>query len=705
MAALNTVSKEEKAVVIIDRFSYAYPGAELYTLRDISLTILPGECHLLKGPTGSGKTTLLMALRDLLPPGHQTGMIHRFSPSTRTAAASPGLIRQNPKTQLLCSSLGADIAFGLENHCVPPAQMAGLIEDTLDTVGLKRPFSYPVERLSMGQQYRTCLAGQLVMNPQLVMMDEPVAQLDPRGREKLLEVIRKLKLAGRAVLICEHRSDLLESVVDCSWELTSDGRLSDHVQSNCSTRQIYFEKDWSHPTSTLPIDSVDADDTAENPILRIDGLKFAHEYGELDLSHLSFNIAEGTCIAISGPNGSGKTTLLRAMAGIVQPAAGTVEVFGVAPKLSQLRGSLAVLYQDPAKQLFETTVFNEVAFSALRNGLAPEQVRIEVEALLGQLCLLDLAEASPHTLSYGQKHLVGIAAVLAAKPKILLLDDPFAGLDTESVNRVITLVTRFAKESGTTVIWTSHDPADLNNWADHVIDLAAAHTAKQGASPQAFPSENDISKPPSKRKLRMNTGVMLSLCMVLSMLAFAARSPELLFALGTVNLLLVTFLGRDPLRVIKKSMLLFLWQAALVLLLYTFRFGFAAGAVPGFQVASQLFLAFWPGMIFMASNSQPRIARTLSRVLPQRIAFVSATCLRFLPMLLAEMQQIRETQILRGAKLLTTDLNNPKYWPDWLRCLLVPTLIKTLSLAEDIATAATARDFDIHPKRTSWPGD
>jgi energy-coupling factor transport system permease protein len=110
-------------------------------------------------------------------------------------------------------------------------------------------------------------------------------------------------------------------------------------------------------------------------------------------------------------------------------------------------------------------------------------------------------------------------------------------------------------------------------------------------------------------------------------------------------------------------------------------------------------------MIFMSANSQPRIVRTLAKVLPQRVAFVSATCLRFLPMLLSEMQQIREAQILRGARIMVCDLKRPKYWPDWIACLAIPTLIKTLSLADDIATAAAARDFGIHPKRTAWPGD
>lgn len=203
----------------------------------------------------------------------------------------------------------------------------------------------------------------------------------------------------------------------------------------------------------------------------------------------------------------------------------------------------------------------------------------------------------------------------------------------------------------------------------------------------------------------MPTGLMLSLCMVLSILAFGARTTELLVGLSGINLLLLLFFSQEPFRILKNSAILLVWQAAIIVVLYIIRFGVAEGIMPAGSVALQLFLAFWPGMIFMSANSQPRIVRTLAKVLPQRTAFVSATCLRFLPMLLAEMQQIREAQILRGARILFSDLKNPGYWLDWLRCLLIPTLIKTLSLADDIATAAMARDFGIHPQRTAWPGD
>lgn len=478
MAALNTDSKTCQPVVVIDRFSYAYPGAEDFTLRDVSLRIEPGECHLFEGPTGSGKTTLLMAIRGLLPPGRQSGTVQLSSSAGNLYPGAPGLIQQNPKAQLLCANLGADVAFGLGNHCVDPVEMPLRVEEALTTVGLHRPLHLPVDSLSMGQQYRACIAGQLVMEPLLLMLDEPVAQLDVRGREKTLEVIRRLKRSGRAVLICEHCTEILQSVVDRRWRLDTAGRLAETRRPLPPAADACRRVGIRRQSRGEGLESVQSP-----PVIRVHGTKFGDRHGELDLSGCEFSVAKGECITICGPNGSGKTTLIRAIAGLVRPLAGEVEVFGAVSGLRHLRGRLAVLFQDPGKQLFETTVFDEVVFAARRSLLAEELVAERVTMLLEELDLHHLAQASPHGLSYGQKHLVGLAAVLAGRPEVLLLDDPFAGLDRDRAVQVRRLVAKVSAEYGTTVLWTTHDPGSLHGWADRVIDITATQVRGIQAPP------------------------------------------------------------------------------------------------------------------------------------------------------------------------------------------------------------------------------
>lgn len=696
MPVSNTHSNRGETVLRLDRFSFRYPGAVDTTLRDISLQIGPGECHVVVGSTGSGKSTLLKAIRGLLSSGTRSGTI-------AIAGGEAALVLQNPKTQLLCPSLGADIAFGLENHCVEPSEMTGRVHESLVRVGLNRPLAYPVDGLSMGQQYRACIAGQLVMDAPLLMLDEPVAQLDARGREKVITIIHQFKSTGGAVLICEHRAELLAEIADHWWRLDRKGYLTrQRVPLMDGTPSL--GKTVASPTQTAASSLAVGNGTE---VLRLEGVCFAHGYGELDLSALSLSVNTGECVVISGPNGSGKTTLLRAIAGLVKPIAGRIEITGKSASLQTVRGRVALLCQEPGKQLFETTVFAEVAFAARRGGLAEEdKITGRVWMLLKKLGLEGLAEASPHTLSYGQKHLVGLAAVLAGRPRLLLLDDPFAGLDDERSATVMQVVAKIARQEGMTVLWTTHELGELLHWADKIVDLSEEQGGDgTGKQRRTVPSETDAWASPQWRRQNVPAGPMLIGTILLSMFAFGARNIGLLLGLTGVNLLLLLFFSREPGRVIYRSFLLFFWQGGVIVLLYVFRFGWEQGLFDGGRVAWQLFLAFWPGMIFMSSCTQPSIVRAIGRVLPQKAAFVSATCLRYMPMLISEMQQIREVQTLRGAHLLVSDLKKPGNWSDWLRCLVIPTLVKTLALADEIGTAAAARDFGKYPYRTNWPGE
>lgn len=698
MAASNTVSDIHRPLVEANRFSYAYPGSPDWVLRDIGLRIYAGQCHLLQGPTGCGKTTLLLAIRGLLPPGRQTGSL-RWVPPADDHTRCPGLLLQNPGTQLLCSSLGADVAFGLENHGLAPAAMPEKVRAALSQVGLRQPIDRSVDALSMGQQYRACLAGVLVMQPHLIMMDEPMAQLDPRGQDRLLSIIHDLKRSGRALLICDHRPEALLPIADRTWQMDPRGRI--HETTGKRPRPVSSEC----PVSETVFNGHQPVEPSDTTLVNLNGLTFAPPKGELDLASISFKISRGERVVILGANGTGKTTLTACLSGLRPFSSGTIEVFGQRPRLKNLRGRMTVLFQDPRRQIFETTVFDEVAFYARRSGRNAAEVKRMVDHLLEKLQLSDLSAASPHKLSYGQKHLVGLAAALSARPELVVLDDPFAGLDAHRTRLVMELLALAARDWRTTVIWTTHAPLGLPGWADRVIRLPSPHHGismqKDGATGAASP----LAKTAVDRRLDLKTGFMLGLCLLLSMGAFAVRSPALLAVLSSLNLLLIVLFCPRPLSVLRESLVFFLWQAIMVILLYMIRFGIQQGAGPGFLVSWQLFLALWPGMIFMASNAQSRIVAALSRVMPHRTAFVAATCLRFLPMLLSEVQQIRAIQTLRGARLLLGDLKYPRYWPDWIHCLLIPALIKTLSLASDISTAATARDFGIQPKRTAWPGE
>ena len=201
----------------------------------------------------------------------------------------------------------------------------------------------------------------------------------------------------------------------------------------------------------------------------------------------------------------------------------------------------------------------------------------------------------------------------------------------------------------------------------------------------------------------MPTGVRLLLCMVLSILAFGARTPVLLAGLTLANLLLLLLWRAGARTVWRSARRIFLWQTGIIVGLHLLRFG-SSGFWPGFRTSWQLLMAFLPGMIFVQSTPQSHIVQMLMRILPHKTAFVLGTSIRFIPLVIREVRSIHEAQALRGAKILPRDLLRPWNWRDLVHCLLVPVIVQSLFLAGEIARAARARDFGIKDQRTCWPG-
>ena len=205
-----------------------------------------------------------------------------------------------------------------------------------------------------------------------------------------------------------------------------------------------------------------------------------------------------------------------------------------------------------------------------------------------------------------------------------------------------------------------------------------------------------------RSRLCLPLGANLLLSMVLAGLAVALRSPWALGLLAAANLVYCV-LNRAGWSLLGKALRVLLWQSTVLLLLHYLRFG-AAGVLPGLRVSCQLFLAFLPGMVFLQGTNRSQLVRTASRFLSPTAAFVLGASLHFLPLLIAEVRELYQVQILRGARIRPRDLCNPRCWLDWVECLIVPVTVQALALAGDIALAARIRDFGSCQRRTCWPG-
>ena len=441
------------SILQVRNFCYTYPGSEKSILDNVNLEIEKGYCYCLTGATGSGKTTLALALTGLLEEDGCAGeIIDPAQPDPFNFRV--GLVLQNPETQLLATTVGAEVAFGLENFGIDPKEMPDRVEASLLLVNLSKPFDYPVARLSMGQKYRLLIAALLAMEPQLLVLDEPSAQLDPEGITALRRVLSDLKKKGVAIVLCEHQPGPLFTLVDQFWQLDGDGRLT-------------FGR-WQAPSSPSagisPRPVVAA--PHEPPLLKVRDLTFTEDETTPVWSGVSFDLIRGRRVVVTGLNGTGKTTLLRVLAGFLKPKSGSVQIFGAEPVPQRLRFRLGCLFQNPHKQLFEISVRKEIAFPLKRLGWPTKRRNLCIAETLSLCGIETLADHSPHKLSYGQKRLVALASVLAPVPELLLLDDPFAGLDDTRQQDVMQLLERWNMERGVTLMWTSHDPGQIPVLAD-----------------------------------------------------------------------------------------------------------------------------------------------------------------------------------------------------------------------------------------------
>ncbi|GGP91244.1 ATP-binding cassette domain-containing protein [Shewanella ulleungensis] len=429
-------------------------GNSTYLYQNLNLQINAGECHCISGVTGCGKTTLLQLM----------AMPNQFNYQgeiTHSDELIIGIIMQDPHVQLIRETIGAEVAFGLENLLVRPIDMLPLVEQALTKVGLVLPLNTPVDHLSLGQKYRLMLAAQLVFEPNLILIDEPWAQLDNQGITDLCKVLLDLLNTGVGVVIVEHNTYPFTQLINYQWQLISGTLIP--ANKEISSSEDFIENISRHSVSQHDIDKIPL--TMTHPVkqgalslggrpcvLSMSGLtiQFANQN---PLLHINNNVTmhSGDIVGLFGENGCGKTNLFNRIVGVSAGYKGQISLLGKTPKLGIFGANLGFLMQRPSRQLFEMTVQQELEFSLKRFGLPLSNAT----DILTQLNLMPLALHSPHKLSYGQQHLVAFASVLCINPKVLLLDDPFAGLDDNYFPLVIKALKHFS-ENGGAVIFSSH---------------------------------------------------------------------------------------------------------------------------------------------------------------------------------------------------------------------------------------------------------
>ncbi|MFV7769917.1 ATP-binding cassette domain-containing protein [Shewanella marisflavi] len=438
------------ALMQLSQVDFRFHSAAAPLFEDLNLILQRGECHLVHGATGCGKSTLLRLLLGILDrPWEGERLIGQ--------GVTLGVVMQDPNVQLLRQTLGAEVAFALENLGVASDEMLLQVRSALRRVGLYISLNTPIASLSLGQRYRLMIAAQLVLKPDILLLDEPWAQLDDQGVRELSQVLAQLQREGLALLIVEHNRGVFAELVTHRWHLTKR-----QLQPLALLQQTFQGESLCWRQTTGPFLGA--------PVIDSQGFSLAFHGGQQLFNAKGLCLFPGEIAALVGDNGCGKSTLLKCLVGIQADIATIgIKVLGVRPKLGRYGADLALLHQRPSRQLFENSVLQEMQFSLKRYGL-PLARAIE---MLGQLGLTTLAGHSPHTLSYGQQHLIALASLACLRPKLLLLDDPFAGLDAHFSAKIVALILKLSHQ-GTAVVVASHRPIDALP-VDRVWQVAQGH--------------------------------------------------------------------------------------------------------------------------------------------------------------------------------------------------------------------------------------
>lgn len=509
---------EGGAVVRLSRVTLRY--GDDCALNDVTLEVPRGQRVCVLGANGSGKSTLASVICGLLAPDEGDvelvgeRVCEGGAPDLaayRRARRDLGLVFQNPDDQIVTSVVADDVAFGPENLCLPRDEIRRRVDRELARVALTDYARADPSRMSGGQRQRVCIAGALAMEPQVLVLDEPSSLLDVRGREAIMRVMGRLTAAGATLVHVTHFMDeALEAdrvIVMRAGHIVLDGaphevfcaantglidelglELPFDLRLLRARRALTAGADTDRTQQAL----LSKNSAAHEPFCSVSGVSYSYTQRRAALDDVSFQVLEGETCAVVGQTGSGKSTLLRLLCGLEAPDAGSVEVAGASTATKRgrrdVRRAVGYVMQHPERQLFAQTVESDVAFGPRNMGLPADEVARRVNHALDLVGLVAKKDLSPFELSGGQKRLAAIAGVLAMQPKLLVLDEPTAGLDPRGRAGLRRLLADL-RAHGVTIVQVTHSMEDAAR-ADRVVVLDESRVIADGAPAEVFSPEN-----------------------------------------------------------------------------------------------------------------------------------------------------------------------------------------------------------------------
>jgi len=498
MSAEEFVANEH--LLQVDDLSFRYRDRAGTAIRGVNLQIDAGKLVLIAGASGCGKTTLVRCINGLIPrsyKGEISGEILIKGESTRGMSLARisqhiGTVLQDPERQILGTKVINEVAFGLENQGLERAEIHRRVDAALNHLQIAHLRDRETYNLSGGEKQKVALAGVLAMEPSLLILDEPLASLDPASAVDALTLLRLLVDEGMAVVIVEHRvEDVLKIDPDHTLFMADGAIVFEGPPQQLIQSVDYREVKLPAPVviqraaADPPMPSLQthlaAEAQGDKALVRFEDVSFFYEAGKEVLGDVNLDIRRGDIIAVLGPNGAGKTTLVKHAIGLLQPKRGCVFVEGKDTRetsVAQIASTLGYVFQSPSHMLFAPSVTAELRFGPGNLGHTDEEIQKEVQQAIEIMNLSGMEDDPPLALSFGQQKRVSIAAVLAMRSKILVMDEPTAGQDYRNYMDFMDAILQIP--SFEAILFITHDIDMAVIYANRVLLLSEGRIENDG---------------------------------------------------------------------------------------------------------------------------------------------------------------------------------------------------------------------------------
>ena len=690
-------------------FEFQYAEGKAPVLRQTAGSIPAGRCVVLCGGSGGGKSTLLRCINGLIPQFYE-GELKGFCRlnGQDTAGLRIGEIGelaasvfQDPRSQFFTVNSSGAVAFGLENHGLPQDEIRRRVDEAFRIFHLERLKDRNVYDLSSGERQLISILSAWAMDTDIFLLDEPTANLDFAAMQQLKEILLALKRQGKTLLLSEHRLYYLADIADEYWVMT-DGEIKGKYTAaeakafSAEQRQTLSLRTLDLAKITVPEKEPQPSETALEALCVSDvRYTYGRKAGDT-LSGVSFSVREHEIVGLVGANGCGKTTIGKLIAGLYRPSGGRITLFGKPQNPKQLQKQVLFILQEAEFQFFTSSVLYELQYG---HAVTPE-FEAKTEALLKSMDMWDCRDRHPFSLSGGQmQRLTLMMAYLSEKP-IVILDEPTAGQDAESLERCAALIREMRNEK--TVLIITHDLELIASACDRCIGLL------DGRAETEFPvrSEQDLqavrqymerfhpSDAPAKKQHKERFHPATKLLYWLTLLVVISTSNNhLVYAVYAALILLTAADGWIGTALAGGMSFGVLWAANALL----------PGTVFSFM------LVLFPRIIAVGISLQTLIgrneaSRTLAALrnlhLPERLIMIVAVIFRFFPVLSGDRKLLRQSIRTRGA--FTTPLQKLRALPSYLEILTVPMALRVIRIAETLSASAETRGIDLKCRKSNY---